>query len=445
MQVELLPIEELQPFADNPYRHPKKQIEMLKKSLETFGFTNPVLVNSDNMIVAGHARVTAARELGITEIPTIRLDLPYEKSIMYVIADNRLAELAEKDDKLIAQILKDAQAQDQDLLAMGYDNFQMDVLLQDIQEHDNRYKPGLTSTSQSVEFIKDEEVALTADTTANSIFDTRSTIICYYSGGKDSSFALIWAKKNYPDKRIIAVFSDTGYEFPGMVAHIHRVCDHLDVECKIVHPEVDIFHYWETRKRFFNMVFPECQAHLIYTPINDYVLGFDPQDVVIIDGSRGDQVRRLTRKSKTSGGLDERMRDYSYYHPCHDVDYELEQKVVHESGIPIWEGYSMGFKRSACWCCPGMNGQQAYSLSVNYPGLTKTLKKMEIKLGMKLQSKQKGLDELIKIGHTKALKKASQEANGILEAEPDKDPDDRWINIHEELSEEDMVIYNREL
>lgn len=434
--------EDLKPFIRNPKRHPRSQIDRLKLSIGEFGFTQPILVNQHGMIVAGHARWQAAKELGLAEIPVITLELTPERSAAYAVADNKIAELGETDDKLVAEILQESKTAGINIEALGYAQSDMDKLLLDIQQHDNRYKPGVTSTAHEVEFIKDPDLALQVDKEAEDIFANKSTIICYYSGGKDSSFALIWAKTNYPDKRIIAVFSDTSYEYPGMVAHIYRVARHLSVEAAVVHPEIDIFSYWEERGRFFNMVFPECQSKLIFDPINKFVKQFDPKDVVLIDGSRGDQVRRLTRKTKTSKGMDKSMDIYDYYHPCHDIDLDLEKKVVEESGIPIWEGYSKGFQRSACWCCPGMNGKQAYALSVNYPGLTNAIRDMEKRLGMKLQSKDKGIDDLIRIGRTKAERKAIQESQCIADEGPD--PEDRWINANENLSEDDLLIYNRE-
>ncbi|WP_319508908.1 ParB/Srx family N-terminal domain-containing protein [uncultured Methanolobus sp.] len=70
-----------------PKRHPENQMSALKKSMSEFGWTNPILVTADKMVVAGHARLQAALELGFTEVPVITLDLPYEKAVAYVIAD----------------------------------------------------------------------------------------------------------------------------------------------------------------------------------------------------------------------------------------------------------------------------------------------------------------------------------------------------------------------
>lgn len=97
----------LRPAAHNARRHSKKQLAQIAKSIERFGFVNPVLISDDFEIVAGHARVEAAKILGLKEVPTARLSClsPAERRA-YVIADNRLAELAGWDGDVLAAELK---------------------------------------------------------------------------------------------------------------------------------------------------------------------------------------------------------------------------------------------------------------------------------------------------------------------------------------------------
>jgi ParB-like nuclease family protein len=97
----------LRPAAHNARRHSKKQLAQIAKSIERFGFVSPVLISDDFEIVAGHARVEAAKILGLEEVPTARLSClsPAERRA-YVIADNRLAELAGWDCDVLAAELK---------------------------------------------------------------------------------------------------------------------------------------------------------------------------------------------------------------------------------------------------------------------------------------------------------------------------------------------------
>jgi DNA modification methylase len=121
---------ELKPFQKNPYNHPEKQLSMLKKSMREFGFTSPVLISQDNMVIAGHARLKAAQEIGLSEVPTIFIDLPYEKAVAYVIADNQLAKLAEEDRDLLGELLQGINdIPDFDIEAVGFSSEDIDTLL----------------------------------------------------------------------------------------------------------------------------------------------------------------------------------------------------------------------------------------------------------------------------------------------------------------------------
>ena len=94
-EVELIRLDQLTPYAKNARTHSKKQIRQIADSIERFGFTNPVLIDATNQIIAGHGRVQAAKLLGLTEVPTLRIEhLSDTEKRAYVIADNRLAEKA---------------------------------------------------------------------------------------------------------------------------------------------------------------------------------------------------------------------------------------------------------------------------------------------------------------------------------------------------------------
>jgi|AMWB02.1.fsa_nt_gi ParB-like chromosome segregation protein Spo0J len=130
MHVSNIPIDELKPFVKNPKKHPEKQIKFLQKSFREFGWTNPILVAQDNMIVAGHGRWEAAKQAGFTEVPVIKLDMPYEKAVAYVVADNHLAELAETDTEQLAELLQEiSQIEDFDIEAVGYSDEDIEKML----------------------------------------------------------------------------------------------------------------------------------------------------------------------------------------------------------------------------------------------------------------------------------------------------------------------------
>jgi DNA modification methylase len=101
-------IDQLKPDPANPRLHSKKQIRQIANSIEAFGFNVPVLVDAELNVIAGHGRLLACRELGWSEVPTLCLDhLTPAQARAFMIADNRLAEIATWDDRLLAQQLKD--------------------------------------------------------------------------------------------------------------------------------------------------------------------------------------------------------------------------------------------------------------------------------------------------------------------------------------------------
>jgi hypothetical protein len=93
---------DLKPRAANPRTHSKKQVAQIANAIRRFGFTNPVLVDHANGIIAGHGRVEAAKTVGLDQVPTVRLSAMSEAEVRaYVIADNRLAENAGWDRALL--------------------------------------------------------------------------------------------------------------------------------------------------------------------------------------------------------------------------------------------------------------------------------------------------------------------------------------------------------
>src|SRR5262245_66573912 len=107
MRIELLPVESLRPYSRNARTHSKKQIRQIAKSIQRFGFCNPVLIDDQGQIIAGHGRVAAAKLLGIKQVPTVKLaHLSEAEKRAYVLADNRLADKAGWDRKMLAKWLQ---------------------------------------------------------------------------------------------------------------------------------------------------------------------------------------------------------------------------------------------------------------------------------------------------------------------------------------------------
>ena len=104
MEVINLKTDQLTPYKFNAKKHPKSQVEQIKKSIQEFGFNDPIAVwGEENLIVEGHGRLLAAQELGIEEVPVIRLDnLTDEERKAYTLAHNKLTMNSDFDEEVLA-------------------------------------------------------------------------------------------------------------------------------------------------------------------------------------------------------------------------------------------------------------------------------------------------------------------------------------------------------
>jgi DNA modification methylase len=130
-------IDDLKPDPANPRLHSKKQIRQIANSIEVFGFIVPILIDRDGKVIAGHGRLLACRELGITDAPTLCLDhLTPAQARAFMIADNRLTEIATWDDRLLAQQLKDLSllGLDFSLEVIGFEMGEIDLRIASLED-----------------------------------------------------------------------------------------------------------------------------------------------------------------------------------------------------------------------------------------------------------------------------------------------------------------------
>lgn len=133
--LERASVRALKPYARNARTHSKRQIEQIARSIERFGFTNPVLVGDDLTIMAGHGRVEAAKLLGMDEVPIIRLSHLSEAEMRaYILADNRLAELAGWDNEILAIELQGLIDLNFDVEIVGFETAQIDLILDEVRD-----------------------------------------------------------------------------------------------------------------------------------------------------------------------------------------------------------------------------------------------------------------------------------------------------------------------
>lgn len=133
-KIEWISVETLIPYAKNARTHSDEQVAQIAGSIKEFGFNNPVLVDKDNSVIAGHGRLMAARKLGIDKVPVVQLDHMTEaQRKAYVLADNRIALNSGWDAGMLSLELKDIEA-DIDLSLLGFDADELDALLNPVEE-----------------------------------------------------------------------------------------------------------------------------------------------------------------------------------------------------------------------------------------------------------------------------------------------------------------------
>lgn len=121
MNIETIPVADLIPYARNARTHSPSQVAGIAGSIREFGFNNPVLIDKDNGIIAGHGRVLAAQQLGLATVPCLRLGhLTKTQRKAYILADNRLAELAGWDTEMLALEIADLRLDDVNLELLGF-------------------------------------------------------------------------------------------------------------------------------------------------------------------------------------------------------------------------------------------------------------------------------------------------------------------------------------
>ena len=147
IQVQPVKVADLIPYANNARTHSDEQVAQIAASIKEFGWTNPILIDGENGIIAGHGRLAAARKLGMDEIPAIQLDgLSKAQKKALILADNKLALNSGWDDKLLEIEISELQEMDFDIKLTGFSNEELkDLFGVEELEIDNPYSKKVDS------------------------------------------------------------------------------------------------------------------------------------------------------------------------------------------------------------------------------------------------------------------------------------------------------------
>lgn len=130
--MQLVPVSKLVPYVNNARTHSPEQVMKLRSSLREFGFINPIIIDRDYGIIAGHGRILAAKEEGITEVPCVFVDyLTEAQKKAYILADNRMAMDAGWDEELLRVEIEALQGEAFDVSLTGFDEMELADLFKD--------------------------------------------------------------------------------------------------------------------------------------------------------------------------------------------------------------------------------------------------------------------------------------------------------------------------
>ena len=135
--IELKSVSELIPYAKNSRTHSETQVTQIANSIIEFGFTNPVLIDGNKGIIAGHGRLMAAKKLNLSQVPVVILDhLSEAQKRAYIIADNKLAENAGWNEEILAGELADLKEENFDLDLIGFEDQELEKLFSNLYDDD---------------------------------------------------------------------------------------------------------------------------------------------------------------------------------------------------------------------------------------------------------------------------------------------------------------------
>lgn len=159
-EMNLVDIDKLIPYVNNARTHSKEQINKLRASIREFGFINPVIIDRDYNVIAGHGRIMAAKAENITEVPCVFVDyLNDSQKKAYILADNRMALDADWDEELLRVEIESLQGADFDLNLTGFDEAElMDIFGDDNQSRAKDDDFDLTAALEKASFVEKGDV-----------------------------------------------------------------------------------------------------------------------------------------------------------------------------------------------------------------------------------------------------------------------------------------------
>jgi 3'-phosphoadenosine 5'-phosphosulfate sulfotransferase (PAPS reductase)/FAD synthetase len=374
-------IEDLRSDPANANKGTERGIRVLDDSLRKYGAGRSILADKHGVVIAGNKTLETAVDIGLP-IRTVETDgkelVVVQRTDLDLSQGGKARELAYADNRSSEVSLEWNFDQIKADLEAGV-NFEglwsqdeLGEMLGDLQGDNDAGRSALVDFQQ---FNVAGELDLTE--IEKQLFAGKKHVVCSYSGGVDSSMALIWAARNFDPQTVYAAYVDIGVEFPAMAYHTKQVAKFLGVQHIILKPKKDFFCLLDEKGWPFHQ-FPWCQEDLLHLPVDAFAaeLG-SPEDILQIGGGNKGEAKPASGKTQLK-----EYRGYQVYFPMFEWTKEQVQEKLYASGIPIWWGYKLGFPRTACYMCPG--GRQVFYSALRkwFPGLWRVLLEWEAKKGV---------------------------------------------------------------
>jgi len=382
LSIRYIPLEKLKKWPKNPKRH---DLELIGDSIRQFGMRNPIAVNERNgEIEAGHGRIETLirmrerkessplhiiEENGDWLIPVLFFNDDEITQAKYAIIDNQTTLKETWDYDLLSENLEYLYNTD----SLNYTGFDE----KDLQRI-NKYYLECEVTNQQ-EKLEQDNIRPTNELSELPVNDIIEDLIAKnqyfyfaFSGGKDSLWSLL---KVYPllkkeKKKATALFVDTGTEFPDILDFVYRTTQRIGIELQVLKPKKNFFDLFFTKKQFPNPITKECIDILIHSAMNEYCQAIhnENQKYVLIRGGRPEQRRRIIKKKLKDRQTTIQLQQYPnmlIFNPGFLIEKQEYQQELEQ--LPNWDGYGLGFLRTACWCCPFQKRQQWEAMKQYYP------------------------------------------------------------------------------
>lgn len=374
-QILWVDVKKLIPYARNARTHSDAQIAQIAGSIREFKFVNPVLLDKDFGIIAGHGRVLAARKLGLERVPCLMIEhLSETQKRAYILADNAIALNADWDEALLKIELEELKLADFDLDLIGFDSWTLDEILNSLDEG------GADTEKERPLIIRGASLKDLAPTDEERSILEGKRFLVEFSGGKDSSAATIWLKTYFPESQVELCFVDMGADFIGFHLFLESFAAFVGYPLRILRSDRTMFEAFLRKGDWPIFIHPYCHD-ILHDTLDAFFEKHAPDEVVIVRGGRLAEKAASAKVQDSRFLTIDRLKEYRFFQPLYFGAKDVSEKVLEEVGAPLWQGYRYGLQRTACRICPGQKPLAYAAIRVNYPEVWAELLFFEEKFG----------------------------------------------------------------